>query len=121
MQMADLGSVGTAISSPDVLPLDSAYAWNIANNPIRCTDGAGATPRREDWKTLSGIIRDSTLLSVARRYSILRRTDSVEFGNGTSAVDGTFSNRVPFADPVFLIAFDSGSDNAIVVDNVVPI
>ncbi len=119
--MADLGAVGTAISNPDVLPLATAYAWNIANNPIRCTDGTGATPQREDWKTLSGVIRDKTLLGIPRRYYILRRVDSVELGNGTSAGDGTFSTRVPFADPVFLIAFDSGSDNAIVVDNVIPI
>lgn len=119
--MADLGTIGRKTRASIMVPMPSAGALNITNNPVTGSLGNKAIPKREDWKSLSGIIRNKFLEPVSRSFSVMRRADSVEVARGTSASDGTFSVKVPAADPVFIVAFDTNGDNAIIVDNVVPI
>ena len=119
--MADLGNIGALSAVTIQVPFQTAYARNITNNPIVCSLGKDAHPQREDWKTLSGFIRNNLLAGISRRYTVIQRDDPAEVGYGTSSTDGSFTCRVPSNNPVFLVAFDSGSDNAIILDNVIPI
>lgn len=112
--MADLGAIGVAAGVGHTFSrLDIALAWNITNNPIACHEVGGAyraVPKREDWKVVSGTVRDASDAPAARGVRAVDRTTGRVLGTTTSdAGTGAYAIAVPSTSEVQVVFNDDAA------------
>lgn len=102
--MADLGAIGEDVSGRSAILLD-VVAANLVMTAMQVPSDPGLS--YEAAKTLSGTVRDSSNVLVARTVRAYRRDTGVFLGfSNSSAVDGTFSFTVPYAGEVQVVCLD---------------
>lgn len=108
--MADLGAVGTLPDPLVVALLDTAAAQDISLNPITGVPfGAyAALPYRQNWKSVSGNIKNDAGANTARRVYLFRRGTGELVGSTVSdPTTGAYSIASPYpADEHMRIVLD---------------
>lgn len=117
--MADLGTLTCTVPTIKMQSLNIALAWNITNNPIACY-GFNSLPKKEDWKTFSGEVKNEFGVGIARRVIALTRSDLKIVGETVSASNGVFSFDVPYDVDHIVFRLDD-SENLVAVDHVNPV
>ena len=112
--MANLGAIGVVVEFGAVYSrLDVAASWDITANPIRCYEINGAyqaRPKREDWKLVSGVVKDAADSPAAREVRAIDRASKVLLGTTTSdAVTGAYAIAVPVTSEVQVVFLDNAA------------
>ena len=112
--MAYLGAIGVVVEFGAVyVRYDIAAGWDITANPIRCYEINGAyqaIPKRENWKIVSGVVKDAADSPAAREVRAIDRASKVLLGTTTSdAVTGAYAIAVPVTSEVQVVFLDNAA------------